>query len=217
MDDLPRFTINDIELHRLNSGKTPELAITKTLDRGRKFKEERYISSDYIFTHADENYFYIKGQCKASMRPEKRRLFARLNRLTCEVENAYCSCPAGKSGYCNHVMALLLEIAEYSLKGHKRVPEEVACTSQMRAWGIPGVASSFRKAPVQETTIQKSISNRGISSTLYDPRNRDEPEELVLERLQQMQKELQDDDKNITWDLLFFEYFYRITQAVTNN
>ena len=39
------------------------------------------------------------------------------------VSSADCSCPAGKSGYCNHVMALLLELADYSLRGLKRVPE----------------------------------------------------------------------------------------------
>ena len=28
---------------------------------------------------------------------------------------ATCSCPAGKSGYCNHMMALLYEVVVYSL------------------------------------------------------------------------------------------------------
>ena len=51
LKDLPRFTIREIELHRLKCGKTPESAIIKTLDRGRKFKEERYISADSIFTY----------------------------------------------------------------------------------------------------------------------------------------------------------------------
>ena len=39
------FTIKEIELHRKSSGKLPGLAIVKTLDRGKKFKEERYISA----------------------------------------------------------------------------------------------------------------------------------------------------------------------------
>ena len=33
-----------------------------------------------------------------------------------KVTLAYCACPAGQSGYCNHIIALLYEIAEYSLK-----------------------------------------------------------------------------------------------------
>ena len=36
LDNLPPFTVKEIELHRLNSGKTPESAIIKTLDKGEK-------------------------------------------------------------------------------------------------------------------------------------------------------------------------------------
>ena len=45
----PFFTIKEVERHRLNSGKQSGQAIMKTLDRGRKFKGERYLSSDDIF------------------------------------------------------------------------------------------------------------------------------------------------------------------------
>ena len=47
------------------------------------------------------------------------------------------SFPAGNSGSCNHAVALLLELADYSLRGLKKVPEEKACTSVARQWGIP--------------------------------------------------------------------------------
>ena len=36
LDNLPPFTIKEIELYGLNSGKTPESAIIKTLDKGKK-------------------------------------------------------------------------------------------------------------------------------------------------------------------------------------
>ena len=170
LKDLPRFTIREIELHRLKCGKTPESAIIKTLDRGRKFKEERYISADSIFTYVDKDHFYVKCKCKASMKKDMRTVYIQLIRLTAVVTKGNCSCPAGLSGYCNHAMALLLELADYSLSELKYIPEEIACTSRLRQWGIPGVIS-ISKAPVMETTIQKSISNKGISSTLYDPRN----------------------------------------------
>ena len=39
---MPTFTIKEIEKHRLASGKKRGIAISKTLERGRKFKEERY-------------------------------------------------------------------------------------------------------------------------------------------------------------------------------
>ena len=109
-----QFTIKEIEQHR-QSGKIPESAIIKTLDRGRKFKNARYISSGSIFTKCDKGIFYVKGLCKASMKKEKRSVAVKLSTIYSKVLDGSCCCPAGKSGYCNHVMALLLELADYSL------------------------------------------------------------------------------------------------------
>ena len=41
LEMLPQFTIKEIERRRQLSGKTPESAIIKALERGRKFKNER--------------------------------------------------------------------------------------------------------------------------------------------------------------------------------
>ena len=61
-----------IEQHRQLHGKTPESAIIKTLGRGRKFKNERYITSNSIFTKCGKGIFYTKRHCKGSMKKEKR-------------------------------------------------------------------------------------------------------------------------------------------------
>lgn len=103
------------------------------------------------------------------MKKEKRNIVVHLHRRTGKVVKGDCSCPAGKSSYCNHIMALLLELADYSSNQLKTVPEEVACTSRGRQWGVPGETSV--KAAVMDTTVQKSTSKRGISLTLYDPRD----------------------------------------------
>ena len=64
LEMLPQFTIKEIEQHRQLSGKTPESAIIKTLDRGRKFKNERYITSDSISQNAIRVYFMSKDSVK---------------------------------------------------------------------------------------------------------------------------------------------------------
>ena len=66
------------------------------------------------------------------MKKDLRNVFVSMNRPTSMVSSADCSFPAGNSGYCNHVVALLLELADYSLRGLKKVPEEKACTSVAR-------------------------------------------------------------------------------------
>ena len=85
LDNLPPFTIKEIEQHRLNSGKTPESAIIKTLDKGRKFKCERYISADTLYTKWDNEYSYVKCECKASMKKEKRRVTVKLKLICSRV------------------------------------------------------------------------------------------------------------------------------------
>ena len=166
---MPTFAIKEIEKDRELSGKIQGLLITKTLDRGRKFEEERFLTADSIYTTRTKNLFKVKGLCKASTKKDLRKVFIRINRATSMVSSADCSCPAGKSGYCNHVMALLLELADYSLRGLKKVPEEKACTSVARQWGIPG-NKDLPKAPVMSTTTKRQADKQGISSTLYDPR-----------------------------------------------
>ena len=64
LEMLPQFTIKEIEQHRQLSGKTPESAIIKALDRGRKFKNEPYITSDSISQNAIRVYFMSKDSVK---------------------------------------------------------------------------------------------------------------------------------------------------------
>ena len=61
------------------------------------------------------------------MKKDLRKVFVSINRATSMVPTADCSRPAGKSGYCNHVMALLLELADYSLRGFKNFPKKKLC------------------------------------------------------------------------------------------
>ena len=64
LDGMPIFTIREIEIHRQNSGKMPGVSIIKTLERGRKFKEERYISADSIYTYLSDELFLSKLNAK---------------------------------------------------------------------------------------------------------------------------------------------------------
>jgi hypothetical protein len=167
--EMPLFTINNIQNHRKLSGKSKGLSIKKTLLRGKKFQEERYISSDSIFTYSANNVFKTKGLCKASMKKDIWEVTVHISQNSSQVIYACCSCPAGMSGYCNHVMALLLELADYSTKLLKKVPTEISCTSKQRQWGIPGEKKRY-KAPIMSSIIKKENNKRGIKSTLYDPR-----------------------------------------------
>ena len=195
LSEMPTFTIKEIESHRKESGKRHGRPIIKTLDRGKKFKDERYLSADSIFTSLGRNGFFIKAKCKASMKKEVRNVNVTLDKKTGLVVKAACTCPAGNSGYCNHVMALLFELADYCLNRLKTVPEEIACTSKIRQWGIPGENSSHKEA-VMKKTVQKQVSKRGISCTLYDPRITDSSKDLPT-KMQKMEEALRSKDTRI--------------------
>ena len=147
----------------------PGVSIIRTLERGRKFKEERYISADSIYTYLSDELFCVKAKCMASMKKEFRNIEISSSRSNGLVISGKYTCPAGSSSYFNHVMALLLEIADYSLNELKVVPQEVSCTSKSCQWGIPSI-NQKSKEPVMNTNIQNVGSKKVINSTLYDPR-----------------------------------------------
>ena len=61
-----------------------------------------------------KQYFFVKCQCKESMKTEKKTVTVNLNRRNRKVESSSCTCHAGNSLFCNHIMGLLFEIADYS-------------------------------------------------------------------------------------------------------
>ena len=116
------FTWRGIDLHVKKCGKLKGKSISKISVRRKLFKHERFLSCDSVYTSFNLFYFYVNARWKASMKKELRNVWIQLCKSTGDVYIATCSCPAGKSGYCNHVMALLHEIAEYSLNQLTEVP-----------------------------------------------------------------------------------------------
>ena len=172
-----------------------EKAIMKTTDRGRKFQEERYISTDSVYTKTNANDFIVKASCKASMKREYRNMIITLKRDTGKVVSGYCNCPAGKSGYCNHVMALLFELADYSLHQVKTVPEEVACTSKLRQWGVPPEITK-KPQPVMNISVKKQGKSKGVTCTLFNPRINADSDSLTG-RIECMNNSIKEKDKII--------------------
>ena len=196
LEHLPLFTIKEIEIYRLKSGKNGK-SIIKTRDRGRKFFEEKYITSGDTYTRTSKNTITFKGKCKASMKSGTFRVMnAVIDLKTSKVIKGHCNCPAGKSGYCNHVMALLFQIADYSLHSTQTIPEEVSCTSKKRQWGVPTDELKY-PLPVMFTKILGD-KRKGISSTLYDPRlNQNKLPQLQENKIKTLQKNISKKDNRI--------------------
>ena len=52
------FVIREVENHIIKTGKNSS-ATMKTTDRGKRFKEEGYLSADYVFAANAERIFYV--------------------------------------------------------------------------------------------------------------------------------------------------------------
>ena len=49
------------------------------------------------------------------------------------VTRVLCSCTAGKSGMCSHVVGLLMQVIHYALMKVKAVPVDLTCTQMQQA------------------------------------------------------------------------------------
>ena len=97
-----------------------------------------------------------------------------------------CSCVASKTGYCNHSLALMLKIDNFSLfesKSTKNLvnnvdqnPEE-ACTSRLQTWHRKGRGDTIVPQPAMDIIVNKTKlsdtekQGEGITCLLYEARN----------------------------------------------
>ena len=77
---------------------------------------------------------------------------------------------AGESGYCNHIMTLLFEIADYSLHQLISIPEEKVCNSIVQSLGVKSTNSTAKQSIMDETVRKNPNLKKGIICTLHYPR-----------------------------------------------
>ena len=79
LQDMPVFSLNNIEKHGQLSGKSKGLPISKTLKRGQQFMEEGYVKFSTIYTSRHNNCFLVKCKCQASIKAELRNMMVDLS------------------------------------------------------------------------------------------------------------------------------------------
>ena len=88
------------------------------------------------------------------------------------VKNAYCTCKAGKDGWCNHMYALMKVIAKFSWEELKCIPELLPCTSRPCGWTVPRKRSANVSKPfAMDTTVHKvKLEAKGIACNFFNSR-----------------------------------------------
>ena len=135
----------------------------------------------------DENYFYFKCKCYHSYKKHEapHTIQVALCIISAQVMHATCTCAAGKVGYCNHTLALMLKICKYSLYESKTTEDlndeldenpPLACTSTLQTWHKRGRGDSIHPQPVMDLAVTKiksdddKQSGKPISCQLYEAR-----------------------------------------------
>ena len=129
----------------------------------------------------EEHIIYLRALCWASYRKAVKYKVKMVvqNNGNPKILAAECDkiCPAGKSGCCCHVMAVIWKLDELSRKNTVEQVDNRSCTSKPRKWGIPG-KRTVQHNPVMSQKLFKprhasdtsGRKRRGVYPTLFDPR-----------------------------------------------
>lgn len=188
LDTMPLFTRGHMDSHIKNSGKNitgnPNHSIPTGLRKAKTFLEDEYLES--IKCCHDQRYFYVRAKCCHSFRKNDppHDLKLALCIISGEVESCFCSCVAGKVGYCNHSLALMFKLCKFSLNkcvstedlsSESDQQQKLACTSQLQQWHKKGGGGNIHPEPVMDMVINKTKLDEerarpGITCNLYEAR-----------------------------------------------
>lgn len=182
----PAFLPTDTLDHLKNCGKTTkkcadDVALVE-LSSSKGLRLLPFVHDLEVYKHSDSNIVYLRALCWASYRKSvkhKVKMIISSNGKP-KIMSAQCDkiCPAGKSGCCCHVMAVIWKLDDITRKKEAYKPtDDRACTSKPRKWGIPSRRKVDHK-PVMESSIFKprhesdipGRKRRGVLPTFYDPR-----------------------------------------------
>ena len=98
---------------------------------------------------------------------------------TCSVTTACCSCPAGLSGYCNHVTAMLYCLEDYIHLGLQE-NERKGYTERLQTWNQPRMHNAV---PCPSDSVRKTFGIQKRPKVLTGIVDQHAEELLILMRL----------------------------------
>lgn len=197
LEKAPLFTRAEMDKHSGQSGKHIGGEKHHSVPTGFR-KAKTYLQDEYLHeikTNYDQQYFYYRAKCFHSFKRNEspHNLIIALCLISGEVVFTNCgpSCAAGKSGFCNHVLALMLKVCKYTLYNCKSVTElqheadencSTACTSTLQRWHQPRV-EGILSYPIMEVSVSKTQlegehKSGGITCHLYEARRVDRKSKL---------------------------------------
>ena len=185
LEHLPDFSDINIRAHASQSGKKvnrkPSITVnqvcsqtcTKPERRGYQFFVEGYLHE--ILTCYRDYAFFVKASCfRSQIKSEVHHLWCALSKnYPHDVLKAYCSCVAGASGFCNHVLSLLYQLSHFCKASMKVIPDEESKTNLPQVWDKPRIRG-ITADPLMACSVQKAKqegkNSKPLRCSLYEAR-----------------------------------------------
>lgn len=179
---MPMFTQAEMKHHVANSGKKlankDDHTVTTNLRKAKRFLDDEYLEN--IECADDKNYFYFKANCCHSFKKNEapHRLKLALCIVSGQIMKAECSCKAGESSFCNHLLALMFKVVKLSLNECENTTDLVqeddqqpSCskTSLLQKWHKKGGGSNIAPEPVLEVVVKKTKMDDEVSKSCVKP------------------------------------------------
>ncbi|KAK3107104.1 hypothetical protein FSP39_007204 [Pinctada imbricata] len=79
----------------------------------------------------------ISAKSYRSQRKSEKPHALHLGVQNVDIKYANCTCQAGASASCSHIIGLMQALHEWQLMGFTEVPSQLSCTSMPQQWGVP--------------------------------------------------------------------------------
>ena len=184
---LPVFVPTDTLDHTQKCGKSTKKSVDgdaiAEMSSSKGLRMVSFVHDMEVSKAGEGDVVYLRALCWASYRKcVKYKVRMIVNpRGSPKIVAAECDkiCPAGRSGCCCHVMAVIWKLDEMSRNSKLQKPtqDDRACTSKPRKWGIPGRREVEHEAVMASKLVKPrhildtpGRKRRGVFPTLFDPR-----------------------------------------------
>ena len=142
------------------------------LGKGYRFFKDGHVQTIQYHSLPDSlGFCYVRAQVLPSMVKSRKYSVRICLTASGNVHTAYCVCPAGLAGCCNHVAALLYALEEFVRLG-LREESKLPCTSRLQQWNRPRCRSVPPSRVVDVAAVKEEYGKqkRRKVRPIYDPR-----------------------------------------------
>ncbi|XP_070548024.1 uncharacterized protein [Ptychodera flava] len=130
----------------------------KSQEKGLNYFSQGYVHDIKINDH-NATEVNIIARCWRSMRKSELPHNIDISISTAErkLANANCSCKAGLSGHCSHVIGLLKSLQGLKLHNFTSVPTQLSCTSIPQQWHVPR-GPKIKPVPLNHVVVARQVA-----------------------------------------------------------